>query len=322
MELERLLGAFDTAAANLAKAEAVWERARPLLPESAARAAVERFRAVKGPDFVSRLRGYVNIAGPNPAGPGEVEYVVRRAMLLRSLIERKAPQLIDSQGHVGIDDGVLRVPFYTHGARSMEAIMDMSMLAAQTCWEPDALPPAGQLALHVDADVFLRLVLRDVLLGASREALGQAIHARFLVDQKDRKSPGDLAMQGWDTLREDLRESNRAQADDIAVKLHAVGYAMVPVTGQGTAPVTFTTAEVETMAEMEHARWMAERRLAGWVYDTVMDKEHKRTPYLVPYDELTQDVKEWDREPVRAIPDVLALARFEVHRLQRGQGAR
>lgn len=288
--------------------------------DPAQRAASERFRAVKGPDFVSRLRGFVNIAGPNPARPGEVEYVVRRAMLLRSLIERKAPQLIDSQGHVGIDDGVLRallrVPFYTHGARSMEAIVDMSMLAAQTCWEPDALPPAGQLALHVDADVFLRLVLRDVLLGASREALGQAIHARYLVDQKDRKQPGDLAMQPWDTLREDFRESNRAQADDIAAKLHAVGYAMLPVTGQApAAPVVFTADEVETMAEMEHARWMAERRLAGWVYDPVMDKEHKRTPYLVPYDELPQDVKEWDREPVRAIPEVLALARFEVHRL-------
>jgi hypothetical protein len=35
VELERLLGVFDAAAANLAKAEAVWERARPLLPESA-----------------------------------------------------------------------------------------------------------------------------------------------------------------------------------------------------------------------------------------------------------------------------------------------
>ncbi|WP_231614232.1 hypothetical protein [Mycobacterium nebraskense] len=35
MELEGLLAAFDAAAANLAKAEAVWGRARPLLPNSA-----------------------------------------------------------------------------------------------------------------------------------------------------------------------------------------------------------------------------------------------------------------------------------------------
>lgn len=283
------------------------------------REAAERFKAVKGPDFVSRLRGYVNIAGPNPTGPSEVEYVVRRAILLRSLIERKARRLLDSQGNVRIDDGVLRallrVPFYKHGARSMEAILDMSMLVGQTCWEPDALPPAEQLALHVDAEVFGRLVLRDVLLGASREMLGQAIHERYLVDQKDRKPPEDLAMQPWDTLREDLRESNRQQADDIAAKLHRVGCCMMPVAGRDPTLIVFNDEEVETMAAMEHARWMTERRLAGWVYDQESDKAHKRTPYLVPYAELSEDVKEWDREPVRAIPQVLALAKFEVCRL-------
>jgi hypothetical protein len=35
MELEKLLKVFDAAAANLAKAEAVWDRAKPLLPNSA-----------------------------------------------------------------------------------------------------------------------------------------------------------------------------------------------------------------------------------------------------------------------------------------------
>ena len=281
--------------------------------------AAEHFKAVKGPDFVSRLRGYVNIAGPNPTGPNEVEYIVRRAILLRSLIERKAKQLKDSRGNVRIDDGVLRallrVPFYKHGARSMEAILDMSLLAGQTCWEPDALPPAAQLALQVDAEIFGRLVLRDVLLGASREMLGQAIHARYLIDQKDRKPADDLAMQPWDTLREDLRESNRQQADDIAAKLHRIGCSMLPVAGRDPALIAFSDHEVETMAEMEHARWMTERRLAGWVYDQKSDKAHKRTPSLVPYAELPEDVKEWDRETVRAIPQVLALAKFEVHRL-------
>ena len=283
------------------------------------RAAAEHFAAVKGPDFVSRLRGYVNIKGPNPAGPTEVEYVVRRAMLLRSLIERKAPQLLDSSGHVGIDDGVLRallrVPFYKHGARSMEAILDMSRLAGQTCWGPAALPPAAQLALQVDAEVFGRLVLRDVLLSASREVLGQAIHEHFLADQKDTRSPEDPAMQPWDRLREDLRESNREQADSIAAKLHRVGYGMLPVTGRDPVPVTFTDAEIEVMAELEHDRFVTERHLAGWVYDPEPDKAHRRSPHLVPYAELPEDVKEWDRDSVRAIPQVLLLAKFEVHRL-------
>ncbi len=286
-------------------------------------AAAQGFKAVKGPDFVSRLRGYVNILGPNPTHKTDAEYVVRRAMLLRGLIERKAPQLLDSQGNVRIDDGVLRAllraPFYKHGARSMEAILDMSLLAGRTIWDPAALPPAEQLALHVDAEDFLRLVLRDVLLTAARDELGQIIHARYLVNQKGRKSPDDPAMQPWESLREDLRDSNRQQADGIAAKLHRVGYGMLPVSGREPVSVTFTAEETEIMAKMEHERWVIERRLANWVFDPVRDVEHRRTPYLVPYAELPEDVKEWDREAVRAIPEVLAQAKFEVYRL--GSGA-
>jgi len=284
--------------------------------------AAARFKAVKGPDFVSRLRGYVNILGPNPTDDADAEYVVRRAMLLRSLIERKAPQLLDSRGNVRIDDGVLRallyVPFYQHGARSMEALLDMSMLATETCWGPASLPPAEQLALHLDSGVFLRLVLRDVLLTAARDALGQVIHERYLADQQDRKSPEDPSMQPWEALREDLRESNRQQADYIGAKLRRVGYGIMPVAGREPVPATFGGAEIEIMAEMEHERWMAERRIEGWVYGPDRDVDRKVSPALVPWADLPEGVKEYDREAVRAIPEVLATARFEVYRLGKG----
>jgi hypothetical protein len=281
-----------------------------------------RFRGVKGPDFVSRLRGYVNILGLNPTDDGDAEYVLRRAMLLRSLIERKAPQLLDSGSNVRIDDGVLRallrVPLYKHGARSLEAILDMSLLAGQSRWDPAALPPAEQLALHVDAELFLRLVLRDVLLTAARDALGQAIHLRFVANQRERKPAEDLAMQPWEALREDLRESNRKQADDIGAKLRAINCGMRPAAAREQAAITFSPAEVEVMAEMEHIRYVTERRIEGWVFGSKRDPERKISPYLVPYADLPEDVKEWDREAVRAIPEVLAQAKFEVYRLGGG----
>ena len=47
----------------------------------------------KKPDFLSRLRGYVNVHGPNQLGGSDAAYVLRRAFLLRSLLERKAPQI-------------------------------------------------------------------------------------------------------------------------------------------------------------------------------------------------------------------------------------
>ncbi len=115
----------------------------------------------KKPDFLSRLRGYVNVLGPNRLDAGDLGYVLRRAMLLRALVKRKAPQMIRG-GHLNIDDGVLAAfigagRFY-HGARSMEAIIDMSSLAGKMRFERSSLPPRRQLTLHVDADEFLRLV--------------------------------------------------------------------------------------------------------------------------------------------------------------------
>jgi hypothetical protein len=125
-------------------------------------------------------------------------------------------------------------------------------------------------------------------------------------------------MQPWEKLREDLRESNRQQADHIATKLRQIGCGIMPMTGPQPAAVTFTPEEIEIMAEMEHDRWMAERRVGPepWVYGPVRDVEHRISPYLVPWADLTDDVQEWDREAVRAIPEVLAQARFEIYRLR------
>ena len=107
--------------------------------------ALDAFKKVKGPDFVSRLRGYVNIMGPNPVGDTDFACIIRRAMLLRSMIERTASYLLDSKKRARIDDGVLRalikVPLYKHGARSMEAILDMSLLNGRSCFEQSCLPP-------------------------------------------------------------------------------------------------------------------------------------------------------------------------------------
>ena len=40
------------------------------------------FKNAKGPDFISRLRGYVNILGPNCADGNETLFIIRRAMLV------------------------------------------------------------------------------------------------------------------------------------------------------------------------------------------------------------------------------------------------
>lgn len=115
----------------------------------------------KATDFLSRLRGYVDVLGVNPAGATDQTFPIRRAFLLRSAIQRKAPQII-SDGLLSIDRGVLQaflqVSQYLHGARSLEAIIDMSALSGKLRFERSCLPAAHQLGLHTDAEDFLRLV--------------------------------------------------------------------------------------------------------------------------------------------------------------------
>lgn len=131
----------------------------------------DKCKRAKKPDFLSRLKGYINIMGPNPK-PNCVEdrhFMIRRAFLLHSLLHRHADHLC-RDGNLNIDDGLLnaflKVPCYKHGIRSMEALISMSSLAEKSKYELSSLPAHEQLGLHVDAEEFLKLTRvghRDVL---------------------------------------------------------------------------------------------------------------------------------------------------------------
>lgn len=115
------------------------------------------FKSIKGPDFISRLKGTINVLGPNPKDANDKNHILRRALLLRSLCERKL-NMKDGKAPVspGIINAMLLIPEFRHGARSMEAILDMSRIDSGV-WDPASLPFYSQLSLHVDADTFLRL---------------------------------------------------------------------------------------------------------------------------------------------------------------------
>jgi hypothetical protein len=283
----------------------------------AAESVDDSFKGVKGPDFVSRLRGFINIKGPNPLDDKDVFYIVRRALLLRSQFTKQAGHLMDSRKKLAIDSGVLRallkVPHYKHGVRSMSALLEMSMLAGRKCFEPSALPSRNQLKLHVDADAFYDLMLRDTLLSSQTEKIAKAIHEQYLNDQKNRKPATDPSMQPWESLDEGLKDYNRAAASDIPNKLEAIGYDYIPDQGK-PVPVKFSGEQIEKLAEMEHDRWNREKSAAGWTLGPVRDLKKKTTPYLVPWNILPDDIKEWDREAVRNIPQAMAYAGFKVEK--------
>lgn len=282
----------------------------------------KQFRSAKGTDFISRLRGHVNVMGPNRRDGEDTFYMIRRALFLRSMIERKADNILNEDEKANIDDSVLRaflkVPKYKHGVRSMGAILEMSMLSDKKKFEQSALPPEEQLDMHVDAEIFTKLVSRDVLFGRAMEKLAEEIHKDFVKRMKGKKSTEHAAMKPWDELDEGNKNSNRGQALQIPEKLQRIHYDFMPAISE-PKDFKFNPEEIEILAEMEHERWMEERLMEGWKQDDTLeesDHDRKLSPCLIPWEDLTEEVKDWDRDPVSNIPKLLKKAGFEIYSLK------
>ena len=150
-----------------------------------------------------------------------------------------------------------------------------------------------------------------------REVLARAIHQDYVRDQslKGASSEKNSSMAPWFELRDDLKESNRQAARDIPQKLQAVGCEAVPQCERAITLMEFTPEEIELLSKREHDRWVDERRVGGWRYGLDRDVEKRVNPYLVAWEELPEDVKEYDRQAIRRLPAVLAKADYEIHRL-------
>ncbi len=301
----------------------------------------EIHRASKVPDFVSRLKGYVNILGPNRLpGPaddpttGDPYHVIRRAILLRSLLQLNAPLIMEACGgtkHMNIDKGVLRafleVSTFKHGIRSMESIIAMSQLAGKKAYARSCLPAESQLDLHVDGQEFLSLVQTMELEGELLEKLAGLHHNMFCEELReknykagpvtDEKRKVHSSLKPYQRLSDLEKEQNRLAVRDIPAKLACIGYVMIPARSN-ELPFEFPDdqRDLEKLAELEHERWMRVKQASGWRYEAMTDKARNVHEAMLPWAELPESQKEKDRTLVRAIPKILAGAGYTVVKLQ------
>ena len=177
----------------------------------------------------------------------------------------------------------------------------------------DDVKGAGTL---VNIDVFStmeRTCTTELVRGGSFELMAHAIHERW---RKEQLATGQPA-PSWEDLDEARKESSREQARDIPVKLRMTGCAIAPLRDWDAKDFTFTDDEVRKLAIAEHDRWTRERIADGWTpIAGEPDIERKKTPFLVPWEELPPDIAEYDAMFVRAIPTILASAGLQVIRTQ------
>lgn len=278
------------------------------------------FKGAKGADFISRLRGYVNILGPNQTDEKwDHLFIIRRAMLLRTLLERKVPHLINENGEAQIDNGVLRallkIKRYKHESRSMEAIMEMSMLIGAKKWEQSHLPSKEQLKLHVDEEQFLRHLMHDAFYSEKIEELAVAIHKKYLSFNEKNKYANEKFIVPWNQLSEEFKNYYRDQAKHIPNSLLKINYDVVSV-NEELKVLEFTQKEIEVLAESEHTFWYDYRKKIGWKCGDTKNNRKKDDPDLVNWSSLPQEKKNKAYEMVKCWPEVLAKSNFKIERLK------
>ena len=285
----------------------------------------EEFKAAKGPDFVSRLRGHIDILSLRFDRDDDT-FAVRRAIQLRARLEKHAPHLVIGES-LSIDDGVLHAflttPDFHHGARSLQAIVEMSRLKEQHRFTGSALPPFDQLNMHVDANDFLSRVRRERLDDAMRETLGQYLHDAYrrhkekdaiAYGEPQEKLRQDQAMLPWYLLGNDFKESSRRQADDIPRKLRTVQRFMArEIAGRAPAP-PLDQQQIRQLAQLEHARFNAERQEQHWTQGPEREPAKRKSPFLVPWDDLEKRWQDFDIAAIEAIPDALASVGCRIYR--------
>jgi hypothetical protein len=123
----------------------------------------------------------------------------------------------------------------------------------------------------------------------------------------------DPAMKPWRTLDTEYREASRSQAANIKRALQKNGFSIVSRTDWDEPLVEFSEPEVEKMAVMEHDRWWDERVKRGWKPGP-RSLENKTSPYLIPYEELDERTKGYDRDFVRLYPRILEMVDLSIRR--------
>lgn len=280
----------------------------------------------KGPDFQSRLAGYLNVLGPNRRqicseseggrqwkdDPGDLCYPIRRAFFIRSKFKLK-----DSQP-LRIDLGVLRalleIPHYKSGARSLEFLCLHLRQNASDVPRRSHLPGHQFLDMHVDAASFWDICERDLPFQDAAKQLARNLHddwLRALPKEQLEKNP---KAKPWSEIDLETRNANVAQALRIPNIVALAGLRVVPgepLPADEEARVRRTLqARAEILAEAEHNHWMVERLLTGWRYARERNDARKLHPLLVPYSQLPSVERDKDlrvvkgRKPAKNVPQI------------------
>ncbi len=286
--------------------------------------AIKDFKLKKGPDFVSRLHGYLNVLGPNcrqffnpktnqwEDDKSDKCFPLRRALLLRVM-----SGIFDKNQKMDIDFGLLnaflKIDKYKHGARSMETIIKLTQKDNTPGLLRSSLPPKEQAVIHVDFEKFLGLVEQDNEFKSISSPFAEQIHEFYRIktgENEEKVTHGE----SYGQLPPNIKSDNKQAALRIPDVLSFISLQVKKAEGQEAGvdkdKVNALVEEnIDVLAEVEHDLWMKEKILNGWQLGE-RNNEEKLHPCLLPYRELPENEKQKDKDAVKNYPLITRKAEF------------
>lgn len=145
------------------------------------------------------------------------------------------------------------------------------------------------------------------------ELIAERIHNQYNHEQLEKYPDKPIEHPTWESLPDTLKYSNVRQAKDIALKLREINCYIADYSDDIHVKA-FTLDEIELLASIEHDLWVKERIKNGWVYADIKSIKQKKSPYIKPYEELSEDIKELDRNTIRNIIPLLKEVNLNVYR--------
>lgn len=286
----------------------------------------DKSRALKVPDFISRLRGYINIKGPNRVeskNNPDHEYLIRRALLLRVFLQSALGRGNKDSLPVSapLVQSFLGVKKYLHGARSMEALVRMCERHGLDYLGESSLPPDDPMGIHVDVEDFRSRLAETTLNANMIEIIARASHQSWM-EQKiadgyawgpERCDVGNLKTHrlilDYDKLAEPDKQANRYTAMVTRAKFieASIEIAHRPNASESGAKLDEDKLEAALIKlyRIEHDVWLRGHLLHGYVHGEKTDDELRVHNCVKKFDELSEEEQRLDKTIIDGVVQAL-----------------
>ncbi len=157
------------------------------------------------------------------------------------------------------------------------------------------------------------------------EKLANQLHQSYIdsvtAQYEEEKSKGEVNewtkqryewLTPFEELSSQLIMSNIRQAESIPKKLNFIGCEIAELSDEREAITNFSDDETLDLAICEHEQWCEEKISQGWTYGEVRDNDNLIHDCLVPWDELSPELQQYDIDLVKEIPSLVESCGFKI----------